>query len=63
MRQDVVLRRRDHPKSPEIDFSRIKKLTFRMPCRWSVNLTVSLILGARCAMVIPFAPCGGAIIA
>ena len=37
--------------------------TFRMACCWSVNFTVSFILGVRCATVIPFAPYGSAIIA
>ena len=32
-------------------------------CCWSVNFTVSFILGVRCATVIPFAPYGSAIIA
>ncbi len=34
-----------------------------MACCWSVNFTVSFILGVRCATVIPFAPYGSAIIA
>lgn len=34
-----------------------------MACCWSVNFTVSFILGLRCATVIPFAPYGSAIIA
>ena len=34
-----------------------------MACYWSVNFTVSFILGVRCATVIPFASYGSAIIA
>ena len=34
-----------------------------MACCWSVNFTVSFILGVRCATVIPFAPYGSAVIA
>ena len=37
--------------------------SFRMACCWSVNFTVSFILGARCATVIPFAPYERALIA
>ena len=36
--------------------------SFRMACCWSVNFTVSFILGVRCAAVIPFAPYGSAVI-